>query len=143
MKAQHLAATPAAEKVALEALQRQRVRPHFGNGGAVETLLGKAKNNYQARQSLLPPALRTHEATFEPEDFDPDYARSNNAERNLVDLFKDMIGAEDIISKLRAYQETADRMKARGMDYRAQTPTTFVFKGPPGMFPLALLNCGN
>lgn len=134
MRSQHLAATPAAERVALEVLQRQRVRPHFGNGGAVEILLGTAKKNFQARQSLLPTASRSHAAPFEPEDFDPDYARSNNAANNLADLFKDMIGAEDIMSKLRTYQETADRMKARGIDYRTQTPTTFVFKGPPGMY---------
>lgn len=137
MKAQNLAATPAAEKVALDVIERERVRPHFGNGGAIETLLGKAKNNYQARQSLLPRELRSHEALFEPEDFDPDYARSNKAASNLADLFKDMIGVEEIITKLRAYQETAERMKARGMDYKSETPTTFVFKGPPGMITLA------
>lgn len=132
MMGQDLQATDHAKAVALDLLQRKRVRPHFGNAGEVENMLGKAKTNFQARQSRLPVASRAHDVIFEPEDFDPQYARSANASANLTDLFKDMIGVDAIVAKLRGYQETAERMKQRGMDYRAETPTTFVFKGPPG-----------
>lgn len=132
LKGQDLDASQPAKDVALENLQRQRVRPNFGNGGAVDNLLSLAKTNYQARQSRLPVASRAQDVVFEPEDFDPQHDRSKNASNNLAELFKDMIGADTIVSKLRGLQETAERMKRRGMDYRAETPTTFVFKGPPG-----------
>ena len=133
MKVQNLAATPAAEKVALDVIDRERVRPHFGNGGAVETLLGKAKNHYQARQSLLPRELRSHEALFEPEDFDKEYNRAANASANLAKLFEDIVGHADIVKRLEGYQKVAKTCQETGRDPRNQVPTNFVFTGPPGM----------
>jgi hypothetical protein len=118
--------------VALEILQRKRVRPNFGNAGEVDNILGTAKANFQLRQSRLPVSSRAYDVRFEPEDFDPQHARSNQATSNLTELFKDMVGAEAIIQKFRDLLETAERMKKRGIDYRSETPTTFVFIGPPG-----------
>lgn len=132
LKAQDLDATSHAKAVALDILQRKRVRPNFGNAGEVDNILGNAKANFQSRQSRLPVSSRASEVTFEPEDFDPQHARANQAASNLTELFKDMVGAEAIIQKLRGLQETAERMKKRGIDYRSETPTTFVFRGPPG-----------
>jgi len=132
LKGQDLDATPQAKAVALDVLQRKRVRPNFGNAGEIDNMLGTAKSNYQSRQSRLPASSRAHDVTFEPQDFDPHYARSNQAASNLTELFKDMVGADTIIQKLRNLQETAERMKKRGIDYRSETPTTFVFSGPPG-----------
>lgn len=132
MKKQDLDITPAAKTVALEALSRARVRPHFGNAGEVENMIGQAKSRFQTRQSRLPIDQRDSDVIFLPEDFDPEIARSQNASHNLADLFKDMVGMEFVTEKLRRIQQTAALMKKRGMDYRAETPTTFVFKGPPG-----------
>lgn len=134
LKGQNLGATPEAKAVALDILQRKRVRPNFGNAGEVDNILAKAKTNYQKRQSCLPPSSRAHDVTFEPEDFDPEYARHNQATSNLAELFKDMVGAGAIIQKLCNLQETAERMRTRGIDYRSETPTTFVFSGPPGEY---------
>jgi hypothetical protein len=132
LKAQDLSVTPSGKAVAMEVLSRARVRPHFGNAGEVENMLGRAKTAFQSRQSRLPSEKRAFDVVFEPEDFDSDHARGDEAGDNLVELFKDMVGAESIIKKLRGIQQSAKVMKKRGEDYRENTPTTFVFKGPPG-----------
>lgn len=44
-----------------------------------------------------------------------------------------MIGCGDIISKIQGFQRTATGMRAQGLDPRESIPTSFVFKGPPGM----------
>lgn len=129
---QDLRATDAAKMTALDVLDRKRVRPHFGNAGEVENMITAAKNRFQAKQSRLPPASRAQDIIFEPEDFDPDHARAHSASANIAELFRGMVGVEEIVAQLHGYQDTAERMKQRGMDYKSETPTSFVFKGPPG-----------
>ena len=118
--------------MAIEVLARQRQRPHFGNIGEVENLLSAAKTRYQDRQSSLPRSQRNPNAPFEPQDFDPDFDRSKDAASNLTKLFEDMVGAEEIIGKLRKWQQMAKILKTRGMGLQ-MIPTNFIFKGPPGM----------
>lgn len=113
-------------------LSRARVRPHFGNAGEVENLITLAKSNFQSRQSRIPPLDRDVNVVFDPEDFDPNYKRAENAEQTLVDLFKDMVGMDVVVDKLRGFRVTLERMKERGQEYRDAIPTTFLFKGPPG-----------
>ncbi|KAJ7035052.1 P-loop containing nucleoside triphosphate hydrolase protein [Mycena alexandri] len=129
---QHLDATLAAKDVAIEVLSRARNRPNFGNAGEVENLLGLAKKSYQARQDSLPRQSRSFDVIFEPQDFDPEFDRSIHASTNLAKLFEDVVGCEEVISKLAEYQETAHTAKLRGMDVRDLIPTNWVFKGPPG-----------
>lgn len=132
---QSLHASQPGRAVASELLSRARNRPNFGNGGEVDNLLSKAKGNYQFRYAKVPPAERPEEVVFEPADFDPDFNRTDNSDVNLKKLFLDVIGCENVIEKLRQYQNIARVMKARGKqprDARELIPTTFVFKGPPG-----------
>lgn len=112
--------------MAIEVLSRARNRPNFGNIGEVENRLGQAKIRLQARKAPV-------DAPFQPEDFDPDYKRGENAAANLPKLFEGTVGCEEIIQKLLGYQKTAAACKARGIDPREMVPTNFVFKGPPGM----------
>ncbi|KAH7925247.1 P-loop containing nucleoside triphosphate hydrolase protein [Leucogyrophana mollusca] len=132
LKDQDLNATDAAKDVASNLLGRARNRPNFGNAGEVENMLGLAKARYQTRQASVP-AHKRSDVVFEPRDFDPDFDRDLNASANLAKLFDDIVGCEDIISKLGDYQKTARGMKAQGMDMRqGGIPTNFIFKGPPG-----------
>lgn len=131
-KVQHISATDAAKDVAIEVLSRSRNRPNFGNAGELENLLSIAKNNYQKRMSHLPYGDRSADILFEPQDFDPDYQRSANATSNLKELFKDVIGCDQIVKKLEGYQRIAHASKVQGRDPRDLIPTNFVFKGPPG-----------
>jgi len=129
LKKQDLSATDAAKDVAMELLGRERNRPNFGNGGAVENLLGHTKSRYVARfRGSMPPS----DTVFEPQDFDPEFDRHLHASENLDKMFEDVIGCEAIIDKLREYQKICRVMKARGEDIRDLIPTNFVFKGPPG-----------
>ena len=117
----------------MELLDRERNRPNFGNGGAVENLLGQTKTRYMARmRGSRPPTV----IVFEPQDFDPDFDRYLHADQNLDKMFEDVVGCEDIIDKLRDYQKVSRVMKARGEDTRDMIPTNFVFKGPPGVLNL-------
>ncbi|KAJ7475848.1 P-loop containing nucleoside triphosphate hydrolase protein [Mycena latifolia] len=132
LKTQHLDATPAAKNVAIDVLGKARIRPNFGNAGEVENLLGQAKKRHQTRQNLLAPQNRSFDVMFAPQDFDPEFDRNSNASTNLTKLFEDVVGCEDIITKLAEYQATANTAKIRGMDVRNLIPTNWVFKGPPG-----------
>ncbi|KZT74563.1 P-loop containing nucleoside triphosphate hydrolase protein [Daedalea quercina L-15889] len=132
---QDLDATPEAKAVAIDILSRARARPNFGNGGEVENMLNKAKNNHRSRQRKIPAAQRVLDVVFEPVDFDPDFNRAESSGTNLKQLFEDVVGCENIISKLEEYQNIARVMKQRGKEPREAReliPTNFVFKGPPG-----------
>jgi hypothetical protein len=132
LASQDLTATDRAKEIAIAVLNRLRNRPNFGNIGEVENLLGQAKIRYQKRQLQLPLAQRLPDAPFEPEDFDPDFERSKNAEGNLTKLFADVVGCDGIVDQLRRYQKTAQTAKDRGLEPRDVVPMNFVFKGPPG-----------
>ncbi|EIW77517.1 P-loop containing nucleoside triphosphate hydrolase protein [Coniophora puteana RWD-64-598 SS2] len=131
MKTQDLQATDHAKSVAQELLSRAKNRPNFGNGREVENMLSLAKMKYQQRSSKIPPHLRS-DVMFEPEDFDPDWQRAQNAAANLQKLFQDLVGCDDIVQKLGNYQKIASAMKTQGLDMRTRIPTNFIFKGPPG-----------
>ena len=57
---------------------------------------------------------------------------SANAPLNLNELFKDVVGCNNIVKQLEGYQRIAYASKRRGSDPRDLIPTNFVFKGPPG-----------
>lgn len=132
LKDQGLGATEVAISVAIDALGRQRNGLNFGNGGDVENLISKAKSNYQSRQSSLPVGERSTDFVFVPQDFDTDFDRATGAETNLQELFKGVVGCEEIIQKLGGYLQVAKGMRAQNLDPREQIPFNFIFKGPPG-----------
>ncbi|KAE8454278.1 hypothetical protein EG329_005203 [Mollisiaceae sp. DMI_Dod_QoI] len=95
---------------------RARNGLNFGNAGEVENLLSKAKENYEHRQSGLPFDQQSIDYIFEPEDFEPDYARIASANTSLQKLFEDVVG----------WHETSGHGPERS------NPMNFIFKGPPG-----------
>ncbi|TVY43950.1 NFX1-type zinc finger-containing protein [Lachnellula occidentalis] len=130
---QGLGASTRAISVAIDVLGRARNGLNFGNGGDVENLISKAKTNYQRRQSASPADQRSIDFLFEPEDFDVDYQRTlASAGTNIQSLFQDVIGCQEIVSKLDGYIKTANGMRAQDLDPRGQIPMNFIFKGPPG-----------
>ncbi|KAA8572099.1 hypothetical protein EYC84_002022 [Monilinia fructicola] len=132
IKTQGLGATTDAVSVAIDLLGRARNGLNFGNGGEVENLISRAKQNYQSRQSKLPADQRSIDFVFEPQDFDPDFDRAAGAETNLRELFKGVMGCDSIIAKLEGYLRVAKRMKKLGKDPTTHIPMNFIFKGPPG-----------
>ena len=136
LKSQDLQATDEAKSVAIDVLSRGRNRPNFGNAGEVENQLGLAKDRHQRRQSAKDASERSPHIVFELRDFDPDYNREAHASANMDTLFKGVVGCEDVIVKLKGYQQVARGMKAQGRDPRGMIPTNFLFKGPPGTLRL-------
>ena len=132
LNSQNLGATEQAKKVAIEMLSRGRNRPNFGNAGEVENLISEAKARSVRRRQQIPAQERPRDIIFEPQDFDPNHNRSENAATNLAKLFEDVVGCGDIVKQLSNYQQIAAVCKARDMDPREQIPTNFVFTGPPG-----------
>jgi len=109
-----------------------RNRPNFGNAGEVENIITQAKSRSVARRAKIPPSERTNDIVFEPVDFDPDHNRGAEATANLVKLFSDVVGMDDIVERLKGYQEIAFNCKKRDKDPRNLIPMNFVFTGPPG-----------
>lgn len=132
LKKQGLKATEDAKNTAIEVLARIRDRPNFGNAGAVENLISRAKEHEQKRTSATGPDNVDPDITFLPQDFDEDYDRATGAGCSCKELFSDIVGCERLISQLEKYQQIAKNMKAHGKDPRTQIPFNFLFKGPPG-----------
>ncbi|KAK8224372.1 putative nonsense-mediated mRNA decay protein [Phyllosticta capitalensis] len=129
LKLQSFKVTDQARKVALGMLSRARNRPHFGNAGEIDIILNDAKMRHQKRISKGKGMIT---ATFEAEDFDPDFDRGERANTNVEILFKDTVGCGKIIAQLQGYQRTASNMRELDMDPREQIPFAFLFRGPPG-----------
>ncbi|PWY93542.1 AAA family ATPase [Aspergillus sclerotioniger CBS 115572] len=121
--------TSQARSVVRQCLSRERNKPNFGNAGEVDILLDKAKLQHQKRLS----ARQTRRIDLlEPVDFDPDFDRAERESVNLRNLFKGVVGCEDLIAQLEGYQNVVRNMKRRGLDPRQQIPFNFLFRGPPG-----------
>lgn len=133
LKKQGLDATKEAKDVAISILARSRHRPNFGNAGEVENLISHAKASNQTRESKQPISARSADVVFEPQDFDSNFDRSANAGVNCRELFKDVLGCDEIVGKLEGFVKTSSSMRARGIDPRKYIPFNFIFKGPPGM----------
>jgi SpoVK/Ycf46/Vps4 family AAA+-type ATPase len=132
LQKQGLQTTPEARTVALKQLSIARQRPNFGNGGAIDNLLSRAKERYQKRQSQKLLEHRLADVVFEHEDFDPDYARTMEGIDEIDKMFKDFVGFDETIATFRRYQRRVKGMRARGLDPKDFIPFTFVFKGSPG-----------
>ncbi|KAK5630234.1 hypothetical protein RRF57_005949 [Xylaria bambusicola] len=132
LKKQGITATDEAKQVAIEVLARERDRPNFGNAGAVENMISRAKELEQKRASAAGANNISPDIMFLPQDFDEDYDRTNRAELSCKELFSDIVGCERLIDQLEKYQRIAKNMKLHGKDPRTQIPFTFLFKGPPG-----------
>lgn len=129
---QELDATQGAKDVAIAKLARSRRRLNFGNAGEVENMISHAKASYQKRDSMKPRLERSMHIVFEPQDFDEKYDRTANASISCRDLFKDVVGCDEVIDKLEGYILTSASMRANGIDPQEHIPFNFIFKGPPG-----------
>ena len=129
---QGISATKEAKDVAIDMLARARHRPNFGNAGEVENMISHAKSSHQARHLEKPQGSRPADVVFEALDFDANYDRTKKANANCKELFKDVLGCDEIVCKLEAYIKASINMRARDIDPRKHIPFNFIFKGPPG-----------
>ncbi|PTB62614.1 P-loop containing nucleoside triphosphate hydrolase protein [Trichoderma citrinoviride] len=129
LKSSGFTTTGEGKAAALDVLIRERNRANFGNGGAIENLLSKAKSSYQKR---LSGGKCKKKSRLEAEDFDEDFDRTTRKDADVKQLFKDEVDREEIIRKLEHIQSRVRQLKAVGMDVREEIPFNFLFRGPPG-----------
>ncbi|KAK7742587.1 hypothetical protein SLS63_000151 [Diaporthe eres] len=130
LKEQSYTAPDDAKNVAMEVLARARNHRNFGNAGEIEILLNRAKELQQAR--LASCTEEYDPFLLESQDFDTDFDRPTQAEVRIRDLFKDFVGANNLVEKLVSYSRMVVNAKALDMDPRAQIPFNYLFRGPPG-----------
>ena len=109
-------------------LRRDRMKPNFGNAGAVNTLLAKAIERSEARLMDLPPVERAERSELLLEDFyvEPHYVKNPDA------IFDGIIGCEEPRRMLLEYRRVVDAARAMGRDPLDDLELTFQFCGPPG-----------
>lgn len=130
LKDQSYTAPDDAKKVAMEVLARARNHRNFGNAGEIDILLSRAKELQQGRLASCTDEYDPF--LLESQDFDADFERPSQAEVRIRDLFKDFVGANDLVEKLVGYSRMVQNSKALEMDPRAQIPFNYLFRGPPG-----------
>lgn len=133
LKDQGYTAQDDAKKVAMEVLARARNHRNFGNAGEIDILLSRAKELQQGRLASCTDEYDPF--LLESQDFDTDFDRPTQAEIRIRDLFKDFVGANDLVEKLVSYSRMVKNAKALDMDPRAQIPFNYLFRGPPGKQP--------
>ncbi|KAI9763740.1 MAG: hypothetical protein M1840_009137 [Geoglossum simile] len=132
LKKQQLKTTDLAKKVALQTLYLARDRPNFGNGGEVENVISRAKAAQQERVSANLPGGFPPEVILEPQDFDASFERLLSGVGDCRELFRDIVGCEEIIAQFEGYRQTVRGMRMYDIDPRPHIPFTLVFKSPPG-----------
>jgi SpoVK/Ycf46/Vps4 family AAA+-type ATPase len=132
LKKEKLTLTPEARQVAMGTLRLAKMRPNFGNGGEVENLLSRAKTNFAHRFNEFTAEHRLGDICLIPEDFDPEYMRTGDAEEEVEKQFQDFVGLDAQVDKFKGYARRVVAMRKRGVDPKQYIPFSFVFKGPPG-----------
>ncbi len=105
---------------------------------STESILTKAKLNYEARYSSMPVSERHFHIVLEPEDFDPDFNRGSSEGSNCRELLQDLVD-DSTIRKLESYQKLSSAAQKYNLNPRDLVPTNFVFKGPPGVYTISSL----
>ena len=126
---------PDAADAAVAMLARQRQKPRFGNGGAVENLLNRAKEALAARVAAAveagAPLSGETRSTLLRDDFDREPPAAPE------DALKNLVGAPAARAKLAELRAAVADAQASGADPWSAVEPCFVFKGPPGCASLA------
>lgn len=115
---------------AVEVLAKERMKPNFGNAGAVNNLLSQAMARMERRLQHLSPLERARHNTLEPCDFG--IVAEGEARRADDKIFADLIGCQEVMRKLKEYQSTIAMGQAKGLDPLAEMELNFLFVGSPG-----------
>eukprot|EP00908_Phaeocystis_cordata_P013006 Transcript_24047.p1 GENE.Transcript_24047~~Transcript_24047.p1 ORF type:complete len:637 (+),score=331.07 Transcript_24047:1338-3248(+) len=117
-----------AKQVVRRDLAKARMRPNFGNAGAVDNAVSAAVVAAEARLEALPAAERATQTALEIEDFLDE--KPHMADPSLV--FEGLIGCENIKTRLAEYQAVIEAASKAGRDPVDDLALTFCFQGSPG-----------
>ena len=118
----------AAKTAIQKCLAKQRMRPNFGNAGAVDNLVSTAILRAEERVAHLPPAVRAAERELVEADFYivPEYYR------NPGRIFDDLIGCNEATGLMRRYSDIVEVATKEGRDPLDDIELVFSFVGSPG-----------
>eukprot|EP00168_Porphyra_purpurea_P019747 TRINITY_DN7999_c0_g1_i3.p1 TRINITY_DN7999_c0_g1~~TRINITY_DN7999_c0_g1_i3.p1 ORF type:complete len:636 (-),score=258.43 TRINITY_DN7999_c0_g1_i3:16-1923(-) len=121
-------------RAAVGVLAKERVKPNFGNAGAVDNILSRAKLRFEERMAGATAAERAAATTLAAVDFLPaDGAGGAGGARDPSAIFADLVGVDDgIVSWLRDAVATIEQAQRMGRDPLDDLELTFQFVGPPG-----------
>ncbi len=107
-------------RFAIKQLVEAKSLPNFGNAGAVNNLLSRAKMN----------ATNDRRAKFTEADFCVGgvVPKSGNEE----EIFADLVGCDEIVKKLRTLRATIMFAKSLKQDHKEMTDFNYIFAGSPG-----------
>ncbi|KAI0602899.1 P-loop containing nucleoside triphosphate hydrolase protein [Biscogniauxia sp. FL1348] len=119
------------EDKVMEILDRQRHKLNFGNAGEVEIMLDTAQKRYQQRIQGDPSKFSL-EVKLELCDIDPDFERLGKAAHDVDELFKGVVGCDEVKKVISSWPHRAHMAKQLGLDILDRIPMTMCFTGPPG-----------
>ena len=109
-------------------LAKQRLRPNFGNAGAVGNLVSEAVARSETRLKNLPPDERAWNTELILDDLYVPPAHV--ADKSLV--LEGLVGCEFIKERLVEYEKVVEAARLAGRDAMDDLGMTFCFQGSPG-----------
>ncbi|KAI5926524.1 P-loop containing nucleoside triphosphate hydrolase protein [Camillea tinctor] len=131
LQARVLNVSPGVEDKVMEILERQRHKLNFGNAGEVEIMLDTAQKRYRQRIQADPSMFGLN-VNLELSDIDPDFERLGKATHDVEELFKGVIGCDEVKKVISSWPRRANIAKKHGLDICGRIPLTMCFTGPPG-----------
>ncbi|KAA8492707.1 NFX1-type zinc finger-containing protein 1 [Porphyridium purpureum] len=124
---------PEALRKAVERLAKDRMKPNFGNGGAVATLIQAAAQRAEKRMQHLGPVERAAANELLAQDFVPeqDEAAAARAADPLI-VLDGLIGCNSVRNQLSDIQALVRDAERHGRDPMESIELNFKFVGPPG-----------
>ncbi|KAI1125057.1 P-loop containing nucleoside triphosphate hydrolase protein [Nemania abortiva] len=126
-----LNAADGVENIAIEVLERQRHKLNFGNAGEVDIILDAAQKRYLERIQDDRSQFRQH-IYLVPADVDPDYQRLAKVGVDVEQLFKGVVGCDEVKERIRAWPALIQNAKKRDLNIHDLFSMNFTFTGPPG-----------
>jgi hypothetical protein len=138
-----MAMTSELASFAIQQLAKARALPHFGNAGAVNSLLARARLAMQGRLSSLSPHERSMKGAegFLKEDFLDRKSKANLERGEEEDFFEGLVGCDSVKKKLEEYRQTIALTKKQGLDPKDLIDFNFVFAGSPGTGKVMIIEC--
>ncbi|KAJ1457712.1 P-loop containing nucleoside triphosphate hydrolase protein, partial [Pelagophyceae sp. CCMP2097] len=112
-------------------LAKQRMRPRFGNAGAVDNAISEAVARSEQRLAALPPQERAADSALLLCDF-VDGEVDAGAQKDPVAVFDGLVGMDDLHDFAQKCVRTVAAARARGRDPLDDVELTFKFVGNPG-----------